>query len=142
MVELSAANRDGPEEGEEQFYALDLEVLEAVSDLVRAREADFMEIENGRANFAVETDEVASLFVSIPYDRGWEVKNNGERIASSLFADYMYSIPLQEGKNHIEMTYHLPGIGIGAFGTASGLLLTSWMFLTERKRKRESLSRQ
>ena len=40
VVELSAVDRDGLEEGEEQFYALDLEVLEMVSDLARAREAE------------------------------------------------------------------------------------------------------
>ncbi len=132
-VELSTADRDGLKEGTEQFYALNLDVLGEVSDMLQTREVETMSVENGKANFEVETDEEASLFVSIPYDRGWTVRNNGEEITSSLFAGCMYSIPLQKGRNYIEMAYHLPGEGIGLIGTGIGGLLILGMLLLEKR---------
>lgn len=131
VIELTAANRDGLKEGVEQFYALDLEVLRNVSSVLRAREADVLIAGNGKASFEVEANKDSSLFVSIPYERGWNVKNNGEEITVNLFAECMYSIPLQEGRNCIEMTYHLPGAEVGLIGTMIGGVLILGMFLMQ-----------
>ena len=103
---------------------------------MRSRSADRAFVRNGEAVFEVETDRETSLYVSIPYDTGWTVTNNGETVETGLFADCMYLIPLDKGQNTIKMTYRLPGLTAGVIGTGIGILLTFGMFLEEKRRSK------
>lgn len=136
FIELKADDYEGLAHGEEQFYALNLEILQEASVLMRGRSADRAFVRNGEAVFEVETDRETSLYVSIPYDTGWTVTNNGETVETGLFADCMYLIPLDKGQNIIKMTYRLPGLTAGVIGTAIGILLTFGMFLEEKRRSK------
>jgi len=47
----------------------------------------------------------------------------------------MYSIPLTEGKNQIELRYICPGIRAGILLSVSGILLTLLISLFEHKNR-------
>ncbi|MBR3188107.1 MAG: YfhO family protein [Lachnospiraceae bacterium] len=53
------------------------------------------------------------LFTSIPYDDGWTIKRNGDKITPVLFENCLICIPLRNGENHIQMTYTAPGLRPG-----------------------------
>lgn len=135
FVELKAEKHDGICYGEEQFYVLDLDKMNMVSQILRNRAADIIEVKNGFAVFDVQTSKDMELYVSIPYNNGWSVTNNGEKVETGLFAGCMYSIPLKKGENTIKMTYHLPGVKVGAFGSLCGILLTIGLFFGEQYHK-------
>lgn len=142
-LKLSTGDYTAINRGDEQFYALDLEVLGRVTEKIRQRQVETVDIQNGLATFEVHADRETDLFISIPYDDGWTVMHNGEKIIPQLFADTLYSIPLSKGENRIEMRYQVPGLGMGAVGTLVGILLIVIMVLSEKrvcKKKADALA--
>lgn len=106
-----------------QFYALDLDTLQEASSTIASKAAHVEQWENGHVRVVTTGSKGESLFVSVPYDENWEVLRNGERIEPKAFAQALFSIPLVDGKNDIEMTYRVPGIAIGMACTAAGMVL-------------------
>lgn len=142
-LKFSASDYTGVNRGEEQFYALDLEALERITEKIRQRQIENMDVQNGLATFEVNANQETDLFISIPYDDGWTVMHNGKKIIPQLFADTLYSIPLCKGENRIEMRYQVPGLGLGTVGTLVGILLIVLMVLSEKrvcKKKAEALA--
>lgn len=132
-LKLSTGDYTAINRGDEQFYALDLEVLGRVTEKIRQRQVETVDIQNGLATFEVHADQETDLFISIPYDDGWTVMHNGKKIIPELFADTLYSIPLCKGENRIEMRYQVPGVVMGAMGTGAGILLIVLMVLSEKR---------
>lgn len=120
----------------EQFYALDLDALAAVSEEISARSVQQLQIENGHISVSCTAEDSDSqLYLSVPYDRGWKIYRNGQQITAGLLDNCMYSIPLSEGKNQIELRYTCPGIHTGIFLTAAGILLTLLIGFFEHKKR-------
>lgn len=107
---------------DEQFYALNLDVLASVSAQICEKEPQSLSIENGYATCTVDGKNGENLYLSIPYEEGWTIRRNGEKIEAGQFAECMMSIPLVDGENKIELVYHIPymwpAIGISLFGIA------------------------
>ena len=123
-------------EGEEQFYALDLNKLQEVTDKIR-KEAGHIDyqLQNGRIHIETEPVEKGkALFLSVPADEGWSIQMNGKDIQPEIIGDIFYYFPLSPGVNQIEMNYHIPHLGIGIIFSLLGMtgLLIS---LTIEKRK-------
>ncbi|MCR4658436.1 MAG: YfhO family protein, partial [Lachnospiraceae bacterium] len=120
---------------DEAFYTLDLNKLSKLSSMLKTGEPELMEIENGRVSAKVSSaEEGEKLFMSIPYDAGWDIKINGERILPEIFEDCFIMIPLKEGENEISMEYHIPWFTAGLALTFTGILITLFMLLSLRKR--------
>lgn len=56
----------------------------------------------------------SDLYLSIPYDVGWQATVNGNRVKPSRVLDGLMRVPLQNGKNTVTLTYHVPGGRVGA----------------------------
>lgn len=56
------------------------------------------------------------MFTSIPYEKGWTVKVDGEKVEPVIIANAFIGLPLTEGIHDIEMTYvsegFIPGLAI------------------------------
>lgn len=125
-------------EGKEQFYALDLDLLEEVSKELQSREADSISIENGKVEIMVDANEGDSLYLSIPYDKGWTIYVNGEEVTADLFADCLYSIPLENGNNEVVMKYKVNYLTLGISASLIGIgLLFIQVYLENRRKKIE-----
>lgn len=123
-------------DGGEQFYALDLDALAAVSKEISGRAVEEFQLENGHVSVScTAADSSSLLYLSIPYDKGWKIYRNGQQITAGLLDDCMYSIPLTEGKNQIELRYICPGIRAGILLSVSGILLTLLISLFEHKNR-------
>jgi uncharacterized membrane protein YfhO len=124
---------------EPQFYYLDLETMERVSSLLAQREPEAWTIENGKITADVKAEDGDSLLVSVPMDRGWKITVNGSAREAEAFAGALVSIPLDDGDNHVEMTYEVPYLKLGALSTLTGILLLVLTgiagVLTGRKKK-------
>ena len=109
--------------GQEQFYALDLDILKEITTLLKSNKADKIYIKNGEVNITVEANKDDNLYISIPYDKGWTILLNDKKIQPEFFADCMYSIKLTKGMNKINMRYHIPFFNIGFIISLFGFLL-------------------
>lgn len=122
-VTIQTNSPDSFKLGEEQFYALNLDKLQKISDTLKTGTPDVSVIEDGYAYFELTADDNEYLFTSIPADKNWAIKLNDQEITPELFADAFYIIPLSQGYNKIEMTYKIrtaiPGIAISFIGIIS-----------------------
>ena len=73
------------------------------------------------------------MFTSIPYDEGWSVKVDGEKIQPEKIADAFIGISLQKGEHKIEMSYCPKGFLIGMVLTGISGLLFIGVFLVEKR---------
>lgn len=133
-ITIKANTYDAIKEGTEQFYALDLQKLKYVTEILSEREAECIEIENGYAHFEVDANENENLYISIPYDSGWTIILNGEKIQASLFGECFYSIPLQDGKNIIEMKYEVEFLKMGIIMSVLGVIGLVIIYKKERRK--------
>ena len=65
---------------------------------------------------------------------GWTCKVNGKKVSMDLFAGSMMSVPLEQGVNEIELSYHLPGRTSGIILSLAGTAILAFVAVIERKR--------
>lgn len=118
------------------FYETDLSALKEISREINQSAAENITIKDGEISGTVEGREGDILFLSVPYENGWTVMRNGKEITPDIFAGCLMNIPLVEGENHIQMTYHIPGLTAGAILTFIGMVL-----LGENQYKRGKLGK-
>ena len=86
----------------------------------------------------VETDQSGTLFLSVPYDKGWTVKVDGEEVESYKIFDTFTAIDLSAGTHEITMNYFpvglLPGMIISISAVAILVLLYLGRRALEKKR--------
>jgi uncharacterized membrane protein YfhO len=111
------------DEMEGHFYALDPEALQAVTEELRAREADKYSIENGHVSCVTEGKEGQSLYLAVPANEGWVITRNGQTIEADTVGDWLVSIPLTDGTNEISMRYTMPAFRKGGLLSLAGLVL-------------------
>lgn len=76
------------------------------------------------------------MFTSIPYDEGWKIKVDGEKIEAEKIADAFIGIPLSEGEHRIEMSYCPEGFVPGLILTCSAGILLVLLYIIEKRKGR------
>lgn len=121
----------------EQFYGLNLDTLSQVTQKISSSQPDELTIENGYVHAVCNaTSDNQRLYLSVPYDKGWNVYLNGKKASYDLIDNCMYSIPLEKGENTIEMKYTCPVLYAGIAVSVFGILLTITVTLAENKKRR------
>ncbi|WLD93926.1 YfhO family protein [Alkalihalobacillus sp. AL-G] len=77
------------------------------------------------------------LFLSIPWDEGWRISIDGEKVKPIKVLGAFMGIPLEKGKYELQMTFIPKGFLAGSFITCISLLIFSVIILRERKKRRE-----
>ncbi|MBO4981663.1 MAG: YfhO family protein [Lachnospiraceae bacterium] len=111
-----------PIEGELVFGCLDLTVLQDSMDA--QRETDRV-VRIGKQSLYMEVQNEASqyLFLPIGFDDSCKVKVNGKKVVPlSAVEDAFYLIPLEDGKNVIEMSFRPAGLSLGMVVSLLGIL--------------------
>lgn len=118
-----------------QFYHMDSQALFEAAKEIGKYEAKNITIQNGHIFGNVVAKAGDRLFLSVPIDSGWDIFVNGKQMEPELFAGCLITLPLSEGNNEIQMTYHIPGLKAGAALSVIGLLLLiGWNIKDRRKR--------
>lgn len=64
-----------------------------------------------------------TLMLSIPYEKGWNIKVNGKKVKYSKIYDTFISLDLKKGSNKIEMIFIPPGLKLGIIISLIGLYI-------------------
>lgn len=139
-IELISEQSYNIENGKEQFYALDLELLATVTEEI-IETSDQVELSLDADNIKASVAQAGNgqmLYLAIAADEGWTILRNGEKITLGLIGDTLYSIPLVEGDNVIEMHYRVPGLTLGIGISAFGVFVTVGIFFVQRHQKKKS----
>lgn len=134
-VELTSKTKCNVQQ--EQFYALQLDILKEISDKISEKEANIVNMENGNIHLNVQYNEndtkQEKLLITIPYDSGWKIMVNNKEVKPEIFADCLMLIPLERGNNDIEMEYTLPYLKISIVITMIGIILFIIIMMCEKK---------
>lgn len=101
----------------ELYMQLDLNIHESSSNL------EILEISNNRLVGEIEVNEQQVLFISIPYNEGWEIKDNGVVVDKYNVQGGFIGVKLEKGKHYIEMQFTPPGFKWGVLMTLFGCVL-------------------
>lgn len=85
--------------------------------------ADTFEWSDKRIGVEAISHDGSSLVLTIPYDPSWEIKVNGISTSPIDWNGFLL-IPLQEGKNLVDMTYHIRGLKEGVIISLLGIIST------------------
>lgn len=117
----------------EEFVALDLDELRNVVEKIKRCDNGDLQINGPHIKCEVTAQKGESLFLSVPYHKGWNVIKNGKKITPELFENELFSIPLDEGFNEIEMNYSAPLMKEGFIITFCGIAIIVAMILHRKK---------
>ena len=63
------------------------------------------------------------LYTSIPYDKGWTVKVDGQEVETFALQDALLYINLEQGEHTIEFSFFPQGFKIGLLASFAGVML-------------------
>ena len=116
-----------------QFYLLDLSVLKEASEAANQRAADTIVLIDGYGKLTVDNAAAGdSLFISVPVEKGWTITRNGKEISCDVIGNALMSIPLENGRNEIEMNYQVPFMNTGNLVTVLGSLIFAAVIILEK----------
>ena len=104
-------------------YELDMDVFQEIYDRVMCFPLTIEVFDDGFVRGEVISPEDGILLTTIPYDRGWSIKVNGNAVDAAAAQGVFTAIPVSQGKNTIEMSYIPPGLIPGALVTLLSLLI-------------------
>ena len=90
---------------------------------------------NNRIHGTYRAEGGESVFLSVPYDSGFRLKINGKKVDYYKVYDGFIGFYLQEGDNHIELTYLSPGFPVAVFLTVCGTGLCIAAFVLWKRKK-------
>ncbi len=87
----------------------------------------------------ISCDKDGVLLTTLPYDGGWKIFIDGEKVEVQKAAGYLTSAEIIKGDHEIEMRYTVPGIKIGMVVSAIGIIgfiMILWVDIGHRKKKK------
>lgn len=106
-------NLSNKDELEGVFYYLDMKEFSSAIDKLKTKMFQVEDYGEGKITgtyTAVEDNE--KLMLTIPYDKGWKIKCNGETVTADPSRTFTV-LQVKKGENKIEMTYVSPGFKEG-----------------------------
>ncbi|MCR5656754.1 MAG: YfhO family protein, partial [Butyrivibrio sp.] len=76
----------------------------------------------------VTADGDTNLVFTIPYDKGWSLKVDGEKAELSKMNVMYLGCKISEGVHEIELSYHTPGLFAGFLISIAGILIFVFIF--------------
>lgn len=93
--------------------SLDMDRLGQAYDILEKGGLQVEEYGNTFISGSVEAEESGSMMVSIPYDKGFEVSVDGERVGTKKAFDTFLSFDVNAGEHVIDIRYTAPGYTVG-----------------------------
>ena len=121
--------------GNPQFFALDLDVLSAVTGKIRAGALEDVTIGTDKVSFEVTAEDASHVVLSIPVSDGWRIRINGKETQPLMLGECLTVLPLEAGSNRITMDYRIPFLDVGIVCSLLGVgLLVLWCRLEKKKK--------
>ena len=110
-----------------RFYTLDEAAFKAAYDRLTTDTIQNVHFETTKLTGTLNLKEAGLLYTTIPYDAGWTVKSNGEKLKVLKAADYLIAVELKPGVQTIDFEYHVPGLFLGSVISVLSLVLVIGM---------------
>ena len=123
--------------GEGWFYYEDLSALADAAAEVKERPVSLTQISASRFEGSFETDSARTLFFTIPWDDGWHLMLDGQKVPMNRALDTFLSVSVAPGSHSFRL-YFLPqgltiGMGLTALSAAMALV---WLLIHRQKKQK------
>jgi uncharacterized membrane protein YfhO len=115
-------------------YRMDLKVLEEVIDKLSMQHMENVKYDSNHINGKIIMEEAGKVFLSVPYEEGWQIMVNGEETEPELLGDCFITIPLEPGEYEIALEYDPKGRKVGIIISICGLVLFVTLLFLNKKR--------
>ena len=119
------------------FYVatLDTDLYRAGMDKLAASQLKVSSFDNGHVRGTVNAVSAGVLTTSIPYDKGWQVKVDGETVKTYGINNALLAFDIAAGQHTVEMTYVPQGLLPGLCVSALALVVLIVLLVLPRLRK-------
>lgn len=116
-------------------YRLNLDSVKTAFETLNKEQFLLDEVTDTSVKGHVTLENPGRLIFSIAQETGFTVIVDGEEVEPELFAEALISIPLSAGSHEVTISYHTPGIGVGAAVTFTCMALFAVTMAVRRKKK-------
>lgn len=122
-------------------YRMDEGVLADALEVLGERHLEEVSHDDTHVSGKLELAEAGRLILSIPFEKGWRIRVNGEEREPALVGGCLMALDLEPGSYQIELAYEAYGLKQGILLSAVSILLFAGiMLLRQRKRAADCTS--
>ena len=92
-----------------ELYYLDINLFKEAIDQLNQNVFKVSKFVDGNVEGKIYSDKVGYLLLTIPYDEGWKVQVNNNKVLAQRGANTFLVIPVVAGENNIKLNYQIPG---------------------------------
>lgn len=107
---------------------LHLDLLKNTLQMLQENSMQISGHHSGSLQGTITVPENQKLVTSIPYDEGWTVKIDGQKVPIQQYADTFILIDAESGEHALSLYYVSPGLGTGIFICVIALVLAILYF--------------
>ena len=123
-----------------EAYVLNEEVLAQAVEILSKEHLENVQMDSTHISGTLCLEKEGRLVLSVPYEKGWTVKINGETVEPSTFGEALLAFDLEAGNYTIEMHYVPEGRNMGILvSVGSVMILVGCILWRQRgpKKKKE-----
>lgn len=117
------------------FYYLDTKLYETAIAKLKQNNIAINKLSETHITISTMANENDILFTSIPYEKGWTITINGEKIKAIETIDSLMAFKLSSGQQNIELRFIPHGFIVGSVISLLSLLGFMFLFYIKKKKK-------
>ena len=126
---------------DEWFYYLDEELFQGAMEQLKQSQWNITQHSDTYLSGTVSAQEGQVLMTSIPYEPGWTVKVDGQKVEYFKISNALIGVDLPAGEHAVTMSFFPQGLKIGLIASGAGVLLVILIALYERRSRKVLLRR-
>ena len=115
------------------LYYLDEKIYEKAIRKLKENEVKNIKFNGNKLKGNIDLKTDSYIFLSILYDKGWNVYIDNKKVNYKKVADEFIGIKVKKGKHSIYMKYYPKGLFLGAFISISTLIMSIIIFKLKNK---------
>lgn len=137
LVDIQFCLNDG-ENMSGELYCYPMEFVDnqfqSFYDIMKSRGMEVTSYEDTKIEGKLHVEKGQIFMTSIPFDEGWSIYANGEKVETCALLDSFLGAQLEPGDYEITMKYRCPGLMTGAGISVIGMLCFLFMCRIENKK--------
>lgn len=133
MADFTVDLKDSQTTVRAEVYTCANDKYQEVRDILAEHQMTDVKAGGNMVSGQIQTDEAGILLLTIPYDKGWNVKVNGQPTETMVIGGALTGVPLEPGTHTIEMKFTPPGLWAGSVISLICLLLYLLSGIWEKK---------
>lgn len=114
-------------------YSMKQEILDRVFEVLSANPMVIHKMSETHIEASVVANEKAMLLMNVPYDDGWRVWVDGEKVDTHSWENAFLSFEVEGGDHEIEMRYLPPGFITGLLISLTGISVAAFLLFYKKK---------